>query len=168
MATSRANWSEAFAAQASSDLDAFLVLEDSGLPVSHRLHYLQMWLEKLCKAYLWMQEDGADERLFKHNVIVSVLPHLVSKYRSHLGITNQLDLISIRQLCREIDLLHPQVDDDGRRPENVEYPWMGNLGKAEVPARWRFTLTRRLYSNPGRQLLKAASILTRNASEFIR
>jgi hypothetical protein len=41
MATSRANWSEAFAAQAASDLDAFLVLEDSGLPVSHRLHYLQ-------------------------------------------------------------------------------------------------------------------------------
>jgi hypothetical protein len=28
------------------------VLGLPNLPSSHRLHYLQMWLEKLCKAYL--------------------------------------------------------------------------------------------------------------------
>jgi hypothetical protein len=163
-----ATWSKAFAAQAGSDLDAFLVLENSGLPISHRLHYLQMWLEKLCKAYLWIQEDGADERRFKHNVIVSVLPHLISKHQRRIGVIGHPDLTAIRQLCREIDLLHPQVDDDGRRPENVEYPWLGNSGEVEVPALWNFSLARSLYSNPGRQLLKAATMLTRNASKFIR
>jgi hypothetical protein len=162
-----ASWSEAFAAQASSDMDAFLVLEGSGLPSSHRLHYLQMWLEKLCKAYLWTQEDGAGELRFRHNVIARVLPSLIAKYGHRIGTGAYRDLTGIRQLCREIDLLHPQVDDEGRRPENVEYPWMGNSGEAEVPALWNFSLARRLYSNPGRQLLKAASVLTRNASEFI-
>jgi hypothetical protein len=34
-----ASWSEAFEAQASSDMDAFLVLEGGGLPSSHRLHF---------------------------------------------------------------------------------------------------------------------------------
>ncbi len=43
---------EAFAAQAAADLDVYDLLAKSGLPSSHCLHYLQMWLEKLCKAYL--------------------------------------------------------------------------------------------------------------------
>ncbi|EYF06105.1 hypothetical protein [Chondromyces apiculatus] len=47
-------WSEAFAAQAASDLDAHDTLVKSSVPSSHRLHTLQMWLEKLCKAYLWL------------------------------------------------------------------------------------------------------------------
>jgi hypothetical protein len=52
--------SEAFAAQAASDMDAFDVLEPSSIPHCHRLHYLQMWLEKLCKAYLWLPHVTID------------------------------------------------------------------------------------------------------------
>ena len=146
-----ATWSEAFAAQAGSDLDAFLVLEDSALPSNHRLHSLQMWLEKLCKAHLWKLEAGAGELRFKHNVIAKVLPSPISKYRHRLGAGEQRDLTAIRQLCRD----------------NVEYPWAGCSGVTEIPAQWKFPLADRLYTNPGRQLLKAASILTRNAAEFI-
>jgi hypothetical protein len=160
-------WSEAFAAQAASDLDAFLVLENSGLPISHRLHYLQMWLEKLCKAYLWIPEAGAEELRFRHNVIARVLPALISKHRRRLGVGESRDLTAIRELCREIDQLHPQVDDDGRKPENAEYPWSGSSGEVETPALWKFSLASRLYTNPGRQLLKAASILTRNHVPFM-
>ena len=163
-----ATWSEAFAVQAGSDPDAFLVLEDSGLPISHRLHYLQMWLEKLCKAYLWMPEAGAGELRFKHNVIARVLPGLISKHRHRLGVGEHRDLTAIRDLCREIDMLHPQVDDDGKRLDNVEYPWVGSSGTAEIPAQWKFSVAEKLYANPGRQLLKAASILTRDPAEFIR
>ena len=163
-----ASWTEAFAAQAGSDLDAFLALEDSRLPISHRLHYLQMWLEKLCKVYLWLPAAGAGELRFKHNVIASVLPSLISKHRRRLGVTGQPDLTAIRQLCREIDLLHPQVDDHGRRPDNVEYPWAGSSGATELTALWKFPLADKLYTNPGRLLRKAAVILTRNAADFIR
>ena len=104
----------------------------------------------------------------RHNVVDKVLPRIIGEHWRHIGFQQRRDIVAIRQICREVDLLHPQVDDDGRRPENVEYPWLGNSGEVEVPALWNFSLARSLYSNPGRQLLKAATMLTRNASKFIR
>src|SRR5437667_2460825 len=101
-------WSEAFAAQAASDLDVYYTLTVNPLPGSHRLHYLQMWLEKLCKAYLWMPHTGADELRSRHNVIANVLPRLVADHWNRIGVGRKSDMFSIRQLCREIDLLHPQ------------------------------------------------------------
>jgi hypothetical protein len=46
----------------------------------------------------------------------------------------------IRALCKEIDRLHPQVDDGENRRDNVEYPWRGRVGEVEVPAKWNFPL----------------------------
>ena len=163
-----ATWSEAFAAQASSDLDAYELLTRSTLPSSHRLHYLQMWLEKLCKAYLWKLETDADELRRTHNVIAKVLPRLVSEHWRRTGSRERHDMTSVRELCREVDLLHPQVDDNDRRPDNVEYPWPGRSGTTEIPIRWNFPVAGRLYSNPGRLLLKAAVNLTRDPAQFIR
>jgi hypothetical protein len=162
-----ATWSQAFARQADSDLEAYSVLTESPLPVNHRLHYLQMWLEKLCKAYLWKPEAREVELRKKHNVVAKVLPVLIRENWRHIGFVKQPDMTQIRELCREIDLLHPQVDDDGKRPENVEYPWLGSSGAIEVPALWKFRLAQRLYSNPGKLLLKAAGSLTRNPAIFI-
>jgi hypothetical protein len=162
------NWSAAFAAQARSDLDAYDLLARSALPSSHQLHYLQMWLEKLCKAYLWMPMAGVEELRTKHGVVAKVLPSLVAEHWRRIGFKERPDMALIRQLCREIDLLHPQVDDSGRRPDNVEYPWTGALGVTEIPARWKFPLARKLYSSSGRLLLKAADHLTRNPALFIR
>jgi hypothetical protein len=161
-------WSKAFAEQADSDLDAYSLLAASNLPSSHRLHYLQMWLEKLCKAYLWMPEAGADELRDRHNVIAKVLPRLIKIHWRHIGFEQRPDTTQIRLLCREIDLLHPQVDDENRRPDNVEYPWMGSSGVVEVPAKWKFSLAGRMYSHPGRLLLQAATRLTRDPAVFIR
>lgn len=115
-----------------------------------------------------MPQAGADELRTKHNVIAKVLPRLVSEHWRRIGSGERHDMTSIRDLCREIDLLHPQVDDNGRRPDNVEYPWTGSSGAAEVPARWKFLLVSRLHSNPGRLLLKAAVSLTRHPAEFIQ
>ena len=159
--------SQAFAAQAASDLDAFTVLGRSRLAGSHRLHYLQMWLEKLCKAYLWLPGSALDDLRNKHNVVEKVLPRMIGEYWGQIGFTQRPDRVSIRQLCREIDLLHPQVDDAGRRPYNVEYPWIGFSGDAEVPAQWDFPLLSRLHSHTGRVLLKAAVSLTREPGVFM-
>lgn len=154
--------SEAFASQAASDLEAYQELSASSLPSSHRLHYLQMWLEKLCKAYLWLPDSYANELRTRHNVVEKVFPRIVGEHWRRIGFTHRPDIGSIRQLCREIDLLHPQVDENGRRPDNVEYPWIGESGDSEVPARWKFQLANRLYKNTGRLLLKAAVSLTNN------
>ena len=151
-------WQKAFTAQAASDLVVYDRLTSSSFPSSHRLHYLQMWLEKLCKAYT------PDENFQKtHNVIGKIFPTIVKEHWRRIGFVQRpnSELVEqIRQLCREIDLLHPQVDDNGRRPDNVEYPWKGNSGAIEVPAAWKFPLVSRLYTNPGKMLLKAAVSLT--------
>ncbi|HWG21968.1 MAG TPA: hypothetical protein VG225_15665 [Terracidiphilus sp.] len=161
-----ASWSEAFAAQAASDLDVYERLAQSPLPQNHRLHYLQMWLEKLCKAYV--HGVNLDALKTTHNVVAKVLPRLISMHWRRLGLTQQPDIAQITALCREIDLLHPQVNDDSRRPDNVEYPWITDTGELEIPAKWKFPLTHRLYSNAGRLLLKASSQLTRNSAAFMR
>lgn len=161
------SWSEAFAAQAASDLDVYEFLTVNPFPGNHRLHYLQMWLEKLCKAYLWMPQTGAPELRSKHNVIANVLPRLVAEHWNRIGVGKRSDMSFIRHLCREIDLLHPQVDDNDRRPDNVEYPWVGVSGIIEIPSQWKFPILRQLDSTPGRLLMKAAISLTRSPSQFI-
>jgi hypothetical protein len=159
--------SEAFAAQAAADLDAYSLLAESALPSAHRLHYLQMWLEKLCKAHLWLVDTHSEDLRWRHNVVAKVLPQLIREHWRRIGLENRPAIATIRDLCREIDLLHPQVDDNGRRPDNVEYPWVGTGGDIEVPAKWTFPLAQRLYTNPGRLLLKAANRLTRSPNIFI-
>lgn len=163
-----ATWSEAFAVQATSDYETYLLLSRSTLANNHRLHYLQMWLEKLCKSYLWKLEVNAEALKLKHNVIARVLPNLLKEHWRRIGFERPPDIRELRKLCREIDLLHPQVDDENRRPDNVEYPWRGTSGTIEIPARWKFPVASKLESNLGRLLLKAADWLTHNSAVFIK
>jgi len=160
-------WAEAFARQASSDLDAFEALAASTLPASHRLHYLQMWLEKLCKAYLWLPAGVADDLRMRHNVVEKILPRMIGEHWRRIGFQQRPDITAIRAICREIDLLHPQVDDNGLRPDNVEYPWLDAAGNAVTPAAAPFALVARLYSPTGRLLMKAAVALTRQPAIFV-
>jgi hypothetical protein len=155
-------FAEAFRQQAESDLLAYEALVATQLPVSHRLHYLQMWLEKLCKAYLWLPDANEEELRTRHQVVAAVLPRLIAqRWRRLDAFTQRPDIESLRSICREVDLLHPQVHDGGRRPDNVEYPWTSN-GQNFIPSEHRFPLARRLYTPPGPLLLKAAVQLTRD------
>jgi hypothetical protein len=158
-----ANWSRAFAQQAKTDLDAYELLTNSALPVSHRLHYLQMWLEKLCKAHQLKQSQQVE---MTHQVVTKVLPGLILQNWDRIDYGKEPDMKILKDLCREIDLLHPQIDSGGRRPDNVEYPWQGRSGKIETPARWEFAVAQRLFTNTGRLLVKVAADLTRNSVLF--
>ena len=163
-----ASRAESFATQAASDLAAYDVLCASSLPTCHRLHYLQMWLEKLCKAYLWLPGGTEDLRML-HNVVAKVLPRMISEHWRRIGFRERPNISAIREICREIDLLHPQVDDDGRRPDNVEYPWVAVSGDVVAPADSpaRFPVTARLHTHTGKLLLKAAIALTRDPTIFV-
>lgn len=152
---------------AASDLDVYAALAALPLPACHRLHYLQMWLEKLCKAYLWLPE-GAEDLRMRHNVVEKVLPRMIAEHWRRIGFDQRPDIAAIRQLCREVDLLHPQVDDNGRRPDNVEYPWPHpTTGEEMTPSAWKFTLAARLGSPTGKLLMKAAMALTRRPAVFV-
>jgi hypothetical protein len=91
---------------------------------------------------------------------------MISEYWRRIGFDQRPDITAIRALCREIDLLHPQVTDNGRREDNVEYPWIA-AGGAMAPAAWKFPLAARLNTHHGRLLLKAAVALTRRPSMFV-
>ncbi|MEZ4222555.1 MAG: hypothetical protein R3B13_16565 [Polyangiaceae bacterium] len=157
------SFAEAFRLQAASDLSTYESLVSTRVPVSHRLHYLQMWLEKLCKAYLWLPGAAVPELRARHQVVGAVLPRLVAEKWRRLKAFEGTPpaMAAVRALCREVDLLHPQVDDAGRRPDNVEYPWE-DRGLNYVPAEFKFALAGNLYKTPGPSLLKAAVQLTRD------
>jgi len=104
----------------------------------------------------------------KHQVVAHVLPGLVADYWHRVDFRKATNISAFREICREIDLLHPQIDAAGRRPENVEYPWAAASGAIEVPALWKFGLAQRLYTVPGVLLLKAAAGITRNPSVFLK
>jgi hypothetical protein len=162
------SFAEAFRLQALSDLEAYESLVPTVLPVSHRLHYLHMWLEKLCKAYLWLPGTDAEDLRSRHQVVGAVLPRLVAeRWRRLAAFPQRPHMPAIRAICREIDLLHPQIDDGGRRPDNVEYPWTEN-GVHLVPAGVKFALAETLYKNPGPALLKAAVQLTRDPQLLVQ
>ncbi|MGA2251892.1 hypothetical protein [Terracidiphilus sp.] len=153
-------WAEAFTRQAASDLKTYEYLTKSGLPQSHSLHYLQMWLEKLCKSYIY--EGSIEELKWKHQVIEKILPRMIQDYWQRIGFTGSPSVNEMRALCREIDLLHPQPDDDGKRRDNVEYPWPENTGTVVAPSEWKFPIGARLHSPSGRKLIKAAKSLTQS------
>ena len=157
--------SEAFALQAASDMAAYEALAKTALPLCHRLHYLQMWLEKLCKAHIRGSNLPID--VFSHGVIAKVLPRLLAQYWRSLDFEVCPNLSEIFALCREIDLLHPQVNDGGRREDNVEYPWCSAEGTIRFPAQYDFAVASRLQSQQGKLLLKGATLLTRNPSIFL-
>ena len=159
--------SEAFARQAASDMAAYEALCKAlpPLPRCHRLHYLQMWLEKLCKSHIRGSNLPID--YFLHGVIAKVLPRLLAQYWRDLDFEARPNLDQISALCREIDLLHPQVNDGGRRQDNVEYPWCSAEGTFHYPARYGFPVDGRLQSQPGKLVLKAAILLTRNPAIFL-
>jgi hypothetical protein len=157
---------QAFVTQAGSDLAAFEALSKTTLPTCHRLHYLQMWLEKLCKAYLWLPSGAPDLRGI-HNVVAKVLPRMIGEHWRRIGFVQRPNLSLIRALCREIDLLQPTVDDGGRRPDNVEYPWIDSNGVECIPSTWTFPIASRLQTNPGRLLVKAATVLTQKPTIFV-
>lgn len=124
--------SEAFARQAASDMAAYETLANTALPCCHRLHYLQMWLEKLCKSHIRSSNLSID--VFSHSVIAKILPRLLAQYWRSLDFMGSPNLSEISALCREIDLLHPQINDGGRREDNVEYPWCSAAGVVRYPA----------------------------------
>lgn len=60
----------------------------------------------------------------------------------------------IRLLARQIELLAPAVDDNGRRPDNCEYPWEDKQGNLHVPIEYTFPNLSLLQQLSGARLLK--------------
>ena len=163
MPGSAVQWRRAFARQAASDLQHFqAICRVAGLPPCHRLHAIQMCCEKLVKAWQWRQHEasGQPEPGLTHNVVAKTLPTILREHFRTIKPDAHFDRRSAKHLCREIDLLHPQIDDDGRRLDNCEYPFSRLVGsRIEVisPSEHRFPVVPLLEGKFGREFLKAVS-----------
>jgi hypothetical protein len=158
MTTARA-WQQAFARQAEVDFLAWQQLQPaSKLPQCQSLHFLQMASEKLVKAYLCEAGSKPADLQASHAYTAKNL-HLV--IRQQISLTSasrpkglELFLRHCKHLAREIELLHPQVTDGGKRPDNCEYPWEDAKHRLHVPADWHFQVADLLFMRAGRGFLR--------------
>ena len=122
-------WSRAYARQAQADLDAREVLLGATVPACQHLHFLQMACEKISKAHRCLGGANPEALRHSHGFAAKVLPQIArellrrSAFAADLGVAPRGLEAMVRQLARDVDLLAPAVDDDGRRPDNCEYPW---------------------------------------------
>lgn len=162
---SAAAWRRAYARQAISDFEVYDHICKAGtISECHRLHYLQMALEKSAKAFFWAG-PGSNQDYSKvnsqHKVVKKYLPdvyrhfHAVRRLTIHGG-----RMASVKQFCQEVDLLAPasdkeeksgheddKPDKEGLRPDNCEYPWhvldsAGAIMHIQSPLDYEFSPTR--------------------------
>jgi hypothetical protein len=133
-------WSRAYARQAKADLDAREALLGAAVPACQHLHFLQMACEKIAKAHRCLGGADPETLMHSHGFAAKVLPQIVrellrrSAFVAELAVAQAAVEPMVRQFAREVDLLAPSVDDDGRRPDNCEYPWEDAQGVLHVPA----------------------------------
>jgi len=162
MPACREEWAKAYAQQSASD---FLVYEELSahsaalnIDQCHRLHYLQMALEKIAKAYEFRDRETSEDKLRGSHVAFSKFigaylasPRVKEEYR---GRDAQLTRFtqSARNLAREIEKLAPAVDRK-QSPQNAEYPWEWD-DKVEVPCHYKYPNLSSLQEPAGLNLLK--------------
>ena len=140
----------------------------TAVPACQHLHFLQMACEKISKAYRCMGGTDPETLMHSHGFAAKVLPQVAGELLRQASFVAGLDEVHggtmpmIRQLARETDLLAPSVDDDGRRPDNCEYPWEDNGGVLHVPAEHRFiSLRPSIGIVPGRRSSRSCPLLLR-------
>lgn len=153
------DWVKAYASQADKDFMAWELYEKHPEAVAaecHKLQFLQMACEKLCKAHLIQRGTSPRYLQASHGYIASPLPVVLREQMRRMR--RNLDgmqgvLRQIRHLANEIELLNPAMSRDGQRPDNCEYPW--EAGDDVIsPLNWSFTPSRLCKAQAGRTFLK--------------
>jgi hypothetical protein len=154
-----ADWIQGYVRQANADLKAWELYEKHPEAISaecHKLLFLQMACEKLCKAYLILGGTPHDTLQNSHGYIAGPLPVIIRQQIIHMR--GNLDgmqgvLSHARHLANEIELLNPSITRGGQRPDNCEYPW--EVGDRVIsPLSWIFHPARLCTAPAGRTFLK--------------
>jgi hypothetical protein len=152
-------WAHEFARQADADLHALELFEEFATISAaecHKLLFLQMACEKMCKAFVLQANlHQAEDVRTSHGFIRKHLPTIVKQEMSY-GLQNLKRLKwayeKIRALAKEIEILNPSMDRDNR-PETCEYPWASG-NKVNSPLDWKFEASQLLTVASGRTFLK--------------
>jgi hypothetical protein len=140
-------WARGYARQALSDLrarEALVDAKDSRTEKCHRLHFLQMATEKVCKAYVLAaagEQDSVREIRRSHAYIAGRLPQIARGFYGKLNDNNEIsrwELSEIKRLAKEIQTLAPACKGEDLREDNCEYPWEDAQGYVRVPCEYNF------------------------------
>jgi hypothetical protein len=156
MATN-AQWIIGYARQADADFRTFQFLQSIDVPECHKLQFLQMACEKLCKAYLCGHGTEPASVQSSHSYIARTLPVVLRMQAVALNFTGPKAAEALkyaRHLSREIDILAPAVRRGGGRPDNCEYPWEDANEVLHVPLDWTFYPSEMLLKPGGKTFLK--------------
>jgi len=137
------DWADGFALQADADFRAWELFQANPkacVADCHKLLFLQMACEKLCKAHVIRAGGSPDAVITTHKVVAKHLPLVIREEMAQrgqqTGAINRL-MRHVRHLAQEIELLNPAVRDDDQRPDNCEYPW--RAGETIIsPLNWTF------------------------------
>jgi len=152
-------WQVAFARQSQADFEAWQHLEAaSDVAACEKLHMLQMACEKLTKAHLCSSGSDPDEIQSSHAYVAKNLP-VIARHQFAIRTGKQPAkyderLRNIKLLAQEIEYLHPNLNADGQRPDNCEYPWKDSAGVVHAPVDHTFAGLNLLQQPAGRTLLK--------------
>jgi hypothetical protein len=150
------DWAQGYGRQANADFATYALLEKCDAPVCHRLLFMQMSCEKLCKAHLCSGKNDPKKLQRSHAYIKDTLPVVLRKtYADELNEPRKgvWAMANINHLAQEIEILSPSVKR-GTRPDNCEYPWEDSAGQLHVPIDWTFASHSLLHCPAGRLFLK--------------
>jgi len=154
-----ADWARAYARQADADFKAWELYEKHPETVAaecHKLLFLQMACDKLCKAHLTRAGTPLEALQASHGYVANPLPVIIQQQILHMR--KNFDgmrgvLTHVRHLSNEIEVLNPAVVRNGQRPDNCEYPW--EAGNDVIsPLDWNFQPSRLCTAPAGRTFLK--------------
>ena len=157
MAT-KAEWALGYARQAKADFIAFEGIQQlSAINECHKMLFLQMACEKLCKAFLILGGTTAQALQSSHGYIANPLPVVIRQQIVALkGTPNAMKGVQAltKHLANEIEMLNPAIDRVGQRPDNCEYPWEDASQSLHSPLDWQFGPSQLLITPNGRTFLK--------------
>src|SRR5271169_3007008 len=120
-----AEWQRAFARQADADFRAWELYEkypEAVAAACHKLLFLQMACEKLCKAHLIQNNTPPEKIQSSHAYVASHLPTIIKQQivsmKPNLSDGGMKGFMKhVWCLAKEIELLNPAVRRNDRRPD---------------------------------------------------
>jgi hypothetical protein len=153
-------WVRAFARQADADFRAWELYEMYPEAVSaecHRMQFLQMACEKLCKACVLSAKMVTLDRVqTSHGFVKKQLSTILKQelsYKNENGAQLKTVMQDFKRFAQEVEVLNPSMDRDNR-PDNCEYPWEYN-GQVLSPLDRSFYLSDLMLKRSGTNFLKS-------------
>lgn len=165
-------WARGYALQGQADFRAWQAVEGSeDVFPCHRMLFLQMACEKLCKARLIEAGTAPGDLQTSHGYIANPLPLIIRAQLEFMGDdlrTMQGLLRYTRHIAIEVEVANPAVDRGGRRPDNCEYPWEDSKQRLHSPLQWTFTALQLLRDRFGPTFVKVLELAIDRAVNDLR